>query len=106
MCESNKNIERASEREMGKISIRLTAISYSRCSLSVCRYHYWLLYRLPEYPDPEVPPGNQLIAPVGKFFRIFALLFMRLTHDTAAACHMVLCLANLLSDLGYLFIRV
>lgn len=28
-------------------------------------YHYWLLYRLPEFPDPEVPPGNQLIAPVG-----------------------------------------
>ncbi|KAG5672904.1 hypothetical protein PVAND_002992 [Polypedilum vanderplanki] len=28
-------------------------------------YHYWLLYRLPEIPDPESPPGNQLIAPVG-----------------------------------------
>lgn len=34
---------------------------------SICRYHYWLLYRLPEFPDPELPPGNQLIAPVGKF---------------------------------------
>jgi hypothetical protein len=22
---------------------------------------------LPEFPDPEAPPGNQLIAPVGKF---------------------------------------
>lgn len=32
----------------------------------ICRYHYWLLYRLPEFPDPESPPGNQLIAPVGK----------------------------------------
>lgn len=35
---------------------------------SVCRYHYWLLYRLPEFPDPEAAPGNQLIAPVGKLF--------------------------------------
>lgn len=34
---------------------------------SICRYHYWLLYRLPEFPDPEAAPGNQLIAPVGKF---------------------------------------
>ncbi|KAH8270962.1 hypothetical protein KR044_005305 [Drosophila immigrans] len=30
-------------------------------------YHYWLLYRLPELPDPNNTPGNQLIAPVGKF---------------------------------------
>ena len=30
-----------------------------------CRYNYWLLYRLPELPDPNNPPGNQLIAPVG-----------------------------------------
>ena len=29
-------------------------------------YHYWLLYRLPEKPDPASPPGNQLVAPVGK----------------------------------------
>ncbi|KOB70089.1 Uncharacterized protein OBRU01_10803 [Operophtera brumata] len=29
-------------------------------------YHYWLLYRLPETPDPASPPGNQLVAPVGK----------------------------------------
>lgn len=29
-------------------------------------YHYWLLYRLPEIPDPVSPPGNQLVAPVGK----------------------------------------
>lgn len=29
------------------------------------RYDYWLLYRLPELPDPSNPPGNQLIAPVG-----------------------------------------
>ncbi|CAH0758884.1 unnamed protein product [Diatraea saccharalis] len=28
-------------------------------------YHYWLLYRLPETPDPAAPPGNQLVAPVG-----------------------------------------
>ncbi|XP_026333134.1 uncharacterized protein CG3556 isoform X3 [Hyposmocoma kahamanoa] len=28
-------------------------------------YHYWLLYRLPEIPDPVSPPGNQLVAPVG-----------------------------------------
>ncbi|CAO1424927.1 unnamed protein product [Diamesa hyperborea] len=28
-------------------------------------YHYWLLYRLPELPDPYNPPGNQLIASVG-----------------------------------------
>ncbi|GBP17629.1 Uncharacterized protein CG3556 [Eumeta japonica] len=28
-------------------------------------YHYWLLYRLPETPDPSSPPGNQLVAPVG-----------------------------------------
>ncbi|EDW86318.2 uncharacterized protein Dwil_GK15758 [Drosophila willistoni] len=29
------------------------------------RYHYWLLYRLPELPDANNTPGNQLIAPVG-----------------------------------------
>ncbi|XP_044763451.1 uncharacterized protein CG3556 [Coccinella septempunctata] len=28
-------------------------------------YHYWLLYRLPEFPDPSAPPANQLVAPVG-----------------------------------------
>ncbi|TMW54174.1 hypothetical protein DOY81_000758 [Sarcophaga bullata] len=28
-------------------------------------YNYWLLYRLPELPDPNNTPGNQLIAPVG-----------------------------------------
>lgn len=28
-------------------------------------YHYWLLYRLPEIPDPLTPPANQLVAPVG-----------------------------------------
>ncbi|CAG9862419.1 unnamed protein product [Phyllotreta striolata] len=28
-------------------------------------YHYWLLYRLPELPDPLTPPANQLVAPVG-----------------------------------------
>lgn len=28
-------------------------------------YHYWLLYRLPELPDPSAPPANQLVAPVG-----------------------------------------
>nr|AAL39297.1 GH17087p [Drosophila melanogaster] len=28
-------------------------------------YHYWLLYRLPELPDPNNTPGNQLVAPVG-----------------------------------------
>ncbi|XP_028900140.2 uncharacterized protein CG3556 isoform X2 [Zeugodacus cucurbitae] len=28
-------------------------------------YNYWLLYRLPELPDPNNAPGNQLIAPVG-----------------------------------------
>lgn len=28
-------------------------------------YHYWLLYRLPELPDPQAPPGNHLVAPVG-----------------------------------------
>ncbi|CAH2008136.1 unnamed protein product [Acanthoscelides obtectus] len=28
-------------------------------------YHYWLLYRLPEIPDPMSPPANQLVAPVG-----------------------------------------
>lgn len=31
-------------------------------------YHYWLLYRLPEIPDPASPPGNQLVAPVGKSY--------------------------------------
>lgn len=39
----------------------------SLSSTSIYRYHYWLLYRLPEFPDPEAAPGNQLIAPVGKF---------------------------------------
>ena len=34
-------------------------------SFLLCRYNYWLLYRLPELPDPNNPPGNQLIAPVG-----------------------------------------
>lgn len=33
--------------------------------LSSHSYNYWLLYRLPELPDPSNPPGNQLIAPVG-----------------------------------------
>ncbi|XP_066149142.1 uncharacterized protein CG3556 isoform X1 [Euwallacea fornicatus] len=28
-------------------------------------YNYWLLYKLPEVPDPSVPPANQLVAPVG-----------------------------------------
>lgn len=28
-------------------------------------YHYWLLYRLPDVPDPLAPPANQLVAPVG-----------------------------------------
>ncbi|KAF7266482.1 uncharacterized protein CG3556 isoform X1 [Rhynchophorus ferrugineus] len=28
-------------------------------------YNYWLLYRLPELPDPSAPPANQLVAPVG-----------------------------------------
>ncbi|XP_013105593.1 uncharacterized protein CG3556 [Stomoxys calcitrans] len=28
-------------------------------------YNYWLLYRLPELPDENNAPGNQLIAPVG-----------------------------------------
>lgn len=28
-------------------------------------YHYWLLYRLPEFPDPNNPPGNQLVASTG-----------------------------------------
>lgn len=28
-------------------------------------YHYWLLYRLPELPDPLTPPANQLVAPMG-----------------------------------------
>lgn len=32
-------------------------------------YHYWLLYRLPEVPDPSAPPANQLVAPVGKLER-------------------------------------
>lgn len=35
-------------------------------------YHYWLLYRLPEVPDPSAPPANQLVAPVGKAGRSFA----------------------------------
>lgn len=40
-------------------------------TLAGCReepmgYHYWLLYRLPEQPDAANPPGNQLVAPVGK----------------------------------------
>uniref|UniRef100_A0AAG5DGN2 Squalene cyclase C-terminal domain-containing protein n=1 Tax=Anopheles atroparvus TaxID=41427 RepID=A0AAG5DGN2_ANOAO len=30
-------------------------------------YHFWLLYRLPERPDTKNPPGNQLIAPLGKY---------------------------------------
>lgn len=29
-------------------------------------YYYWLLYRLPEIPDPSAPPANQLVAPVGR----------------------------------------
>ena len=29
-------------------------------------YYYWLLYRLPEFPDPITPPVNQLVAPKGK----------------------------------------
>lgn len=29
-------------------------------------YHYWLLYRLPEVPDPLAPPANHMVAPVGK----------------------------------------
>lgn len=29
-------------------------------------YHYWLLYRLPEVPDPAVPPANHMVAPVGE----------------------------------------
>ncbi|GJQ83465.1 hypothetical protein Trydic_g8590 [Trypoxylus dichotomus] len=28
-------------------------------------YHYWLLYRLPEIPDPLAPPANNMVAPVG-----------------------------------------
>uniref|UniRef100_A0A6M2DW14 Putative conserved secreted protein n=1 Tax=Xenopsylla cheopis TaxID=163159 RepID=A0A6M2DW14_XENCH len=28
-------------------------------------YLYWLLYRLPEAPDVQLPPGNQHVAPVG-----------------------------------------
>lgn len=31
-------------------------------------YNYWLLYRLPELPDPTAPPANQLVAPVGRYF--------------------------------------
>lgn len=31
-------------------------------------YHYWLLYRLPEVPDPSAPPANQLVAPVGESY--------------------------------------
>ena len=38
------------------------------CFLLNLRYNYWLLYRLPELPDPNNAPGNQLIAPVGRFF--------------------------------------
>lgn len=30
-------------------------------------YHYWLLYRLPSFPKPTSPPGNQLVAPGGIF---------------------------------------
>uniref|UniRef100_A0A336N887 CSON008769 protein n=1 Tax=Culicoides sonorensis TaxID=179676 RepID=A0A336N887_CULSO len=29
-------------------------------------YNFWILYRLPEYPEISSPPGNQLIAPVGE----------------------------------------
>lgn len=29
-------------------------------------YHYWLLYRLPEVPDPSAPPANHMVAPVGE----------------------------------------
>lgn len=32
-------------------------------------YNYWLLYRLPELPDPASPPANQLVAPVGKLIK-------------------------------------
>nr|XP_018902959.1 PREDICTED: uncharacterized protein CG3556 isoform X2 [Bemisia tabaci] len=28
-------------------------------------YHYWLLYQLTSLPDPNNPPGNQLVAPTG-----------------------------------------
>jgi gastric intrinsic factor len=29
------------------------------------RYHYWLLYQMPDLPEPANPPGNNLITPVG-----------------------------------------
>lgn len=38
-------------------------------------YNYWLLYRLPELPDPSVPPANQLVAPVGEYLLIKAKCF-------------------------------
>ncbi|XKL64168.1 hypothetical protein PGB90_004254 [Kerria lacca] len=28
-------------------------------------YHYWVLYRLQEFPDPKNPPGNQMVASRG-----------------------------------------
>lgn len=45
---------------------KCSAIEYYLQAIKYFRYHYWLLYRLPEFPDSEAPPGNQLIAPVGK----------------------------------------
>lgn len=46
-------------------------------------YHYWLLYRLPEIPDPMSPPANQLVAPVGMYllYRVttMSVLIMRLS---------------------------
>lgn len=28
-------------------------------------YHFWLLYKLKSWPDPQNPPSNQLVAPTG-----------------------------------------
>lgn len=54
-------------------------------------YNYWLLYRLPEQPDPTNPPGNQLIAPVGElYFYIYKrkfFLFKAFTKALFSGCN-------------------
>lgn len=43
-------------------------------------YHYWLLYRLPELPDPMAPPANQLVAPVGEYDSLLSHDFLFMTE--------------------------
>jgi hypothetical protein len=75
----NQRCKFISEALVGIIITNRKEKNFFSCC-SIYRYHYWLLYRLPEFPDPEAPPGNQLIAPVGKFpFRLHLELFFFLS---------------------------